>query len=268
MNRRTSPACARPPRAAPRGPRARRRAASPSRRRARGPRCPPRPSSQAPPLPATSTSRWRRPGRGLERVDLAVGDHAPAADDHDVLAHLLDEVELVRAEHDADARRGALAQHLGHRLRRRAGRGPRTARRGRAAPGRGPAPSRAGSAAGCRGTGPPASTSRGRRGRTARARRPSRARRVAAGQAVVLGEVRQLLADAHPRVEAALLGHVPEPQPRVRVDGPPVPATPRRPRGRRARRCSASSSSCRRRSARGSRAAGRGAPSATRRRAP
>ena len=56
------------------------------------------------------------PGRGLQRVDLAVGDHAPAADDHDVLADLLDKVELVRAEHDADARRGALAQDLGHRL--------------------------------------------------------------------------------------------------------------------------------------------------------
>ena len=109
----------------------------------------------------------------------------------------------------------------------------------------------------------------------ARSARPNRSSqtavarpRVAAGQPVVLGEVRQLLADAHPRVEPALLGHVPEPQPRVRVDGRPVPATPRRPRGRRARRCSASSSSCRRRWARGSRAAGHGAPSATHRRAP
>ena len=64
--------------------------------------------------------------------------------------------------------------------------------------------------------------------RSARPKRSSqaavRALRVAARQPVVLGEVGELLADAHPRVQAALLGHVAEPQPRRRVDRPPVPA--------------------------------------------
>ncbi len=115
-------------------------------------------------------------GGGLQRVDLAVGDDAPAADDHDVLADLLDEVELVRAEHDADARPRRARAGPRSSSGRRAGRGPRTARRGRAAPGRGRAPSRAGSAAGCRATGLRASTSRGRRARTARARRAVRVR--------------------------------------------------------------------------------------------
>ena len=48
--------------------------------------------------------------------------------------------------------------------------------------------------------------------------------RIATTQAVLLGEVGELLADPHPRVEAALLGHVAEPQARVAVDEPAVPA--------------------------------------------
>ena len=41
---------------------------------------------------------------------------------------------------------------------------------------------------------------------------------------MVLAEVGELLEDAHPRVQAALLGHVPEPQPHVRVDRLALPA--------------------------------------------
>ena len=41
---------------------------------------------------------------------------------------------------------------------------------------------------------------------------------------VVLAEVRELLRHAHPRVQAALLGHVAEAQARLRVDGCAVPA--------------------------------------------
>src|SRR5690606_11669518 len=47
---------------------------------------------------------------------------------------------------------------------------------------------------------------------------------VAAAHAVLLREVAQLLADAHPRVEAALLGHVAEAQARVAVHFAALPA--------------------------------------------
>ena len=45
-----------------------------------------------------------------------------------------------------------------------------------------------------------------------------------ARHAVLLAEVAELLADAHPRVQAALLGHVPEAQPRDAVDRTAGPA--------------------------------------------
>ena len=53
--------------------------------------------------------------RSLELVDRARGDDPAAGDDHDVLADVLDEVELVAGEDDADAGRRALADDLGHR---------------------------------------------------------------------------------------------------------------------------------------------------------
>ena len=43
------------------------------------------------------------------------GDDPAAGDDHDVLADVLDQVELVAREHDADAGRRPLADDLGHR---------------------------------------------------------------------------------------------------------------------------------------------------------
>ena len=52
---------------------------------------------------------------GLELVDGARGDDPAAGDDHDVLADVLDEVELVAAEDDAGAGRRLLADDLGHR---------------------------------------------------------------------------------------------------------------------------------------------------------
>ena len=41
---------------------------------------------------------------------------------------------------------------------------------------------------------------------------------------MLLGEVAELLGDLHPRVEPALLGHVPEAQPRVAIDDRALPA--------------------------------------------
>ena len=43
-------------------------------------------------------------------------------------------------------------------------------------------------------------------------------------QPVLLGEVRELLADPHPRIQAALLGHVAEAQPRLAADRRALPA--------------------------------------------
>ena len=47
---------------------------------------------------------------------------------------------------------------------------------------------------------------------------------VLATHAVLLGEVAELLGDAHPRVEPALLGHVPEAQPGVAIHDGALPA--------------------------------------------
>src|SRR6185295_4434798 len=54
---------------------------------------------------------------------------------------------------------------------------------------------------------------------------PTRRRsfRRAGAEPVLLGEVAELLADLHPRVEAALLRHVAEPKPRLPVDRLAVP---------------------------------------------
>ena len=97
----------------------------------------------------------------------------------------------------------------------------------------------------------------------ARSPRPIRSSHVAgrsvgrlARHAVLLAEVAQLLGDPHPRVEAALLGHVAEPQAHVAIDRLRPSSGPRRGRAPRGRRRSASSSSCPRRSARGSRRCG------------
>ena len=48
-------------------------------------------------------------------------------------------------------------------------------------------------------------------------------RALARVESVQAAEVGDLLADRHARIEAALLGHVPEPQPLRQLDRPPVP---------------------------------------------
>ena len=162
-------------------------------------------------------------GRGLELVDGARRHDAAPADDHDVLADLLDEVQLVGAEHDAHAGGRALAEHLGHGgdpERVEAGEGlvehqelrVVDQRRGEldallVAVGqvlelglgaiREPEPLQPGTAAGAC---------------------------VAPAEPVVLAEVGELLCHAHPGVQATLLGHVAEAQARLRIDGGAVPA--------------------------------------------
>ena len=88
--------------------------------------------------------------------------------------------------------------------------------------------------------------------------RSRRGVRVARRHPVVLGEVAHLLADPHPRVQAALLRHVAEPEPGLAVDRRRRSRGSRLGRAGRGRRCSASSSSCRRRSGPGSRRGARG----------
>ena len=73
-----------------------------------------KPSSQRPARPGDLHLEVPPPGRGLELVDAALGHDPAAADDHDVLAHLLDEVQLVRAEDHAHAGGRALVEDLGH----------------------------------------------------------------------------------------------------------------------------------------------------------
>ena len=53
-------------------------------------------------------------GRRAQLADRTLSDDAAAGDDHDVLADVLDEVELVAAEDDPDAGIRALAKDLGH----------------------------------------------------------------------------------------------------------------------------------------------------------
>ena len=76
---------------------------------------PPRPSSQrrarALDLDLEVAPARRRP----QLVDGAVGGDPAAGDDHDVLADVLDEVELVAGEDNPDAGRRPLAEDLGHR---------------------------------------------------------------------------------------------------------------------------------------------------------
>ena len=169
-----------------------------------------------PARPSSQTRRRRRPrprgGGGptprAARRSRRGGDPA-AGDDHDVLADVLDQVELVAGEDDPDAGRRPLAEDLGHRrdaervepaerlvedeqlrvvderraeldallvaVRQRLELGPLRSRQAQ-----------------------PGEPARGRRGR------------VAGRHPVVLGEVAELLGDVHPRVEAALLRHVAE----------------------------------------------------------
>ena len=161
-----------------------------------------------------------RPG---ELVDPAFDDEPPVVDDRNALAEPLDEVQLVAGEDHRHALGGLLAQHLGERVDAyRVQPGERLVedqqRRARA-----PAPRPAAPAAGCRATAP-------RPCPPARSARPqpleSRAGGLRGGgrrHAVQLGRGRQLVADAHPRVQAALLGHVAERPPLGRADRPTVP---------------------------------------------
>ena len=169
------------------------------------------------PEPSTSTSRWRRPDAARSSSIAPVGGDPAAGDDHDVLADVLDEVELVAGEDDPDAGRRPLAEDLRHR---------RDAERVEAAERLvedeqlrvvDERRARAGRAAGCRATAPRASprpVGQPQAVEPARRRRVRRLRR----HPVLLGEVAELLADPHPRVEAALLGHVAEAEPRRPVD--------------------------------------------------
>ena len=161
--------------------------------------------------------------RALERLDGARGDDPAASDDHDVLADVLDEVELVAGEDDPDAGRGPLPDDLGHR------RDPdRVETRERLVE-----DEQLGVV-----------DERGRQldpllvavrqllelrlrpvGET-HPLEPDRCRRVGrlAPHPVLLGEVAELLGDPHPRVEPALLGHVAEAQPGVAIHDRALPA--------------------------------------------
>ena len=185
------------------------------------------------------------------------GDDPAAGDDHDVLADVLDEVELVAREDDPDAGRRPLAEDLGHRRdadRVEAGERLvedeqlRVVDERRASWTRCWLPCDSASSLTCARSARPIRSSQ----------RAAAASRRLAGMPVVLGEVAELLADAHPRVEAALLGHVAEAQPgrRGRSAGRAT-ADLAAVRVGRGRRCSASSSSCRRRWGRGSRRSAR-----------
>ena len=79
--------------------------------------------------PATSRQPLRRralelqldppPLRGAsQRVDVAGGDDAAVVDDRDLLADVLDELELVAGEEDGGAARRLAAEHLGERVHR------------------------------------------------------------------------------------------------------------------------------------------------------
>ncbi len=161
--------------------------------------------------------------RRLQLLDPA-GGHDPApGDDDDVLADVLDQVELVAGEDDADPGRGPLADDLGHR--RDADRVEARERlvedqqlrvvdqRGRELDALLVAVRQLLELGlGAVGEAHPLEpvVRGGIRG--------------LAAQAVLLGEVAELLGDPHARVQAALLGHVPEAQPRVAVDRRTGPA--------------------------------------------
>ena len=171
--------------------------------------------------PSTTQRRW---SVRAQLLDVAERDHRPALDDADPVAQRLDQLELVRREQHRHARRGLVAQHPAHHVDRdgvEAGErlvehqdlGVVDERRGQlhallvaqrqledlvAAPLRdaqhlGPVLHRA---------------------RVADA----------ASQPVQPRQVDQLVADLHARVQAALLGHVPDAPPDGEVDRPAVPA--------------------------------------------
>ena len=164
---------------------------------------------------------------GLEVLDRTGRDDATAGDDDDVLADVLDEVELVAGEQDADAGRGPFLDDLGHRRdadRVQAGERLVHDQQLRLVDERGReldpllVAVRQLLELGLRPIG------------QAHPLQPAQGRGVgvAAAHAVLLREVAQLLGDPHPRIEAALLGHVAEAHPRVAVDRPGRPSAPRR----------------------------------------
>ena len=169
-------------------PTARAGRAPPGRRRhrARAACGPARPRARArtrPPASSGARRGTRREvapaGGGAQALELACHDHAALIDDDDVLADVLDEVELMAGEQDrrAVAREVRRSPRTGPR--RRAGRGRRMARRGRAGPDRARARPRAVPVAGCRATARPAAPrpAPGAQAGPASARRPRRARR-------------------------------------------------------------------------------------------
>ncbi len=162
-------------------------------------------------------------GAGLELVDRARGDDPTAGDDDDVFAHVLDEVELMAAEDDAHARRRPLADDLGH---------GRDADRIEAAEGL--VEHEQLGIVGERGRQLDALLVAVRQllelglGPVAEAHplQPAQGggiRRLAT-EAVLLGEVRELLGDAHPRIQPALLGHIAEAKTLDAIDGLSGPA--------------------------------------------
>ncbi len=162
-------------------------------------------------------------GARLQFIDGARGDDPATGDDHDVLAHVFDQIELVAAEHDPDPGPGTFVDDLGHR--RDADRveaGERLVEHEQLRV--------VGQRYGqldalliavrklldlrLRTVAETHPLEPARRGRI----------RIAPAQAVLLGEVGELLTDAHPGVQAALLGHVAEAQARPAVDRLALPS--------------------------------------------
>ena len=213
-----------PGRAARRGRRRRRPAASPGRRCAPGRSASLRPSSHVPSDPTTSTSRWRRPERALS------SSMAPAATIRPLAM-------ITTSSHTSSTRSSWWLENTTPTPGRAPARGrPRSSSRCRSGRGRENGSSRTSSS----GSWASATASWTRCWLPcdssssfdfARSPRPIRSsQRVAAASAsrplqpVLLGEVGELLADPHPRVQAALLGHVAEAQARVAVDRRALPA--------------------------------------------
>ena len=161
--------------------------------------------------------------RALERLDRARRDHPAASDDHDVLADVLDEVELVAREDDPDTGRRTFPDDPGHR------RDPDRVETGE----RLIEHEQLGVVdEGGRQLDPLLVAVRQllelrlRPVGETHPLEPDRGRRVGAlaGHPVLLGEVAELFGDPHPRIEPALLRHVPEAQPGIAIDGRALPA--------------------------------------------
>jgi len=162
-------------------------------------------------------------GRRAQVVDRPGGDDPAAVDDHDVLAHVLHQVELVAREDDADAGRRALAKDRRHRLdaerveaaeRLVENEQLRIVDQGRPELDALLVAVRQGLELGAGAVGEPEPVEPARR----------RGLRLGRRQAMLLGEVAQLVGDLHPRVQAALLGHVAEPETMDPVDRPALPS--------------------------------------------